>query len=254
MNLNTLKAGVLILLFTAVAAQTLCTDTTQVAKNVKCPKCYDCASCTLGTPASCATQTDCAITCGSAPCGDGFTPLVIPQVDKIFAQVIIKGTFCYPCPDNCKSCTFTSATTLNCTSCNGNFATKTDGTCSTDSCIPGYYFDTTCKPCADANCAECNAQGVCTTCKPNYELKTGGVCQACPADGTKYFDATTSTCVGCPTGCSKCTSAYNCTQCIAGYKTISYENLRMLCVATCPSGYFTSGSNCQICQSPCTLR
>lgn len=53
----------------------------------------------------------------------------------------------------------------------------------------------------------------------------------------------------CGTNCSSCTSAANCVVCLEG-NFLQPKN--MICAATCPGGYFISGSGCTACSDNCS--
>eukprot|EP00701_Giardia_intestinalis_P000361 XP_001704185.1 VSP [Giardia lamblia ATCC 50803] len=80
-------------------------------------------------------------------------------------------------------------------------------------CLPGFYFDTTCKPCG-TNCATCNSANAnqCQTCKPGYFLKGGqapGECVSCDSVDNKGRE-----------GCSACSNSgtFKCTDCKPNYR------------------------------------
>ena len=166
---------------------------------------------------------------------------------------------CYHCHSLCMSCD--GPTALNCTQCSNQYELS-EGQCIliTD-CQTGQYFDHRtfeCRTCHET-CAECDGKddADCSACYPGRVLKEGMCIEnkvACK--GGEYFNEETGSCALCPPGCNDCIDTISCTSCQSGYymhlsRIGESEEQSVLCVKTCPSGYYGDQSLCSQCPPYC---
>ncbi len=141
---------------------------------------------------------------------------------------------CVKCNPECLTCTTSPAL---CTSCDSNKNRVTGVDASgrqTCTCPPGYYST------PDGSCVQsnCNADPFCSKCEEGLKLciqclssknrvikLPESICVC--ADG--YYADANNTCVPCKTGCGICSSATNCTACVA----LAVPNGNGAC--TCPN-------------------
>lgn len=133
---------------------------------------------------------------------------------------------CVKCPPNCLTC----FALLNCTSClSGLFLHE--GEC-IESCptFPVRYY---------ANVLSSACVWECPT--PYFGFNGTGRCELnCPE--RYYNDITDNSCKSCPTGCRKCTSPVQCSDCLTGY---IYVSLTLSCSKACNTTHlFYIEGNC----------
>lgn len=158
------------------------------------------------------------------------------------------GTFnssgtCLACDISCLTCT---GLATNCTLCATGYVTNgTAGVC-TNTCMIGtvpYNGACGCR----VDCLTCSGTASnCTSCDPAsafYAYYYSNQCLGSCPNGT--YDSS-KTCIGCPFGCSTCTSATVCQSC-----NNTYYLYNSGCVTTCPAGTFASINVCSNCTSNC---
>ncbi|KCV72434.1 hypothetical protein H696_00021 [Fonticula alba] len=125
-----------------------------------------------------------------------------------------------------------------------------------DSCPPGYRRSgTACLPCK-ANCLECDGgPDSCSTCRSGFFLRNDTCHSECGC--THFWDEDTP---GAEPGCRICSAAChtcairatNCVTCLPGMMLVlprhAHEDHQ--CAATCPAGWYKSGSLCKPCTDP----
>ena len=170
---------------------------------------------------------------------------------------------CLTCPDGCVDCIkFCSSNVCGAfTSCNtGNNCIENCYSCSTTQCTAcksGWYMDTAtklCKKTCPSNCRTCSggSPNSCLTCNAGFYLSTltyPNTCEACETSclTCTYLSLTATSCsicragffrrqitsvpvnwdcIDCKTGCYKCTSENDCSQCIARWYLSGNDCLR----------------------------
>ncbi len=103
-------------------------------------------------------------------------------------------------------------------------------------------------------CATCSSLSLCLTCSSSptpYFLRADNFCYLSCLPGF-YAENTNSTCVGCPTGCTTCSSLTNCLTC-AFSPTSYFLRLDNLCYTSCLGGYYaeTNNNTCVSCPTGC---
>ena len=195
------------------------------------------------------------------------------------------NNYCRPCWNTCLTCN--GITASNCVSCNasGSSPYLTDGAQCVASCsASGYQYTLNGEMRCYATCPlpsynfdnSMNGQKQCiSTCGAGFYIDTGAnYCRACDSsclscDGTTaskclscnlsgstpYFTDTNMCVAACPALTYKYTigGAMRCyTNCPSGsYNWVNPSNSLLECTATCSSGYFLTGNNCQACDVSC---
>ena len=156
--------------------------------------------------------------------------------------LVTTNSSCTACLSPCATCI---GTNTNCTSCLASFNGTTwfylNNVCF-NICPSTYYQSLTNNDCLKCNtsCLDCTATQ-CLSCNSPF-LLYGGLCYSSCPTGSYIGNATN--CIGCPTTCTGCVSSTNCTACITGY---SFYNQTDSCLSSCPSGFYSDGSNCLTC-------
>ena len=200
---------------------------------VLCKTCSSATNCT-----SCFTENNRTLTNGQCVCGTGFYQVVNSD-----------GTFsCSPCDPTCTAC---SLLPTSCTNCDPNsnrilgYDVNGNQICS---CIPGYSANSN-GDCVQSNCV---ADPYCATCLTVLSTSTCMKCivatfrilvfpqQKCFCQ-TGYFDQN-GICMPCSSGCSNCSSATTCSQCVVSATNNNDGSCR------CPDGYFFTTSPIRYCK------
>jgi hypothetical protein len=203
-----------------------------------CPSlCQTCVSSTECT--SCFTQNNRALSNGQCVCAAGFFQVVQPN-----------GTLvCLPCDASCTTCSLTADHCTNCEAANNRILGYDSTGAQVCNCISGYSTNSQ-GQCVQSNCT---ADPYCSTC-----LTVLGVsqCIKCIAatmrvlvlpqqrclcqDGFYDFQGI---CTPCASGCSKCSSATNCSTCVVSAAATNNG------ACACPAGYFFTTSPIRYCKS-----
>lgn len=145
---------------------------------------------------------------------------------------------CEQCRANCLKCVSAS----RCTECQTGFLLQNEICVS--QCAQGYYSYLTqqCRRCLHP-CAVCAAvltpadpepPVVCTQCELGFQLVAGTCHAGCLS--YQYLDESDLTCKPCTANCMQCSTALNCTGCIAGFfLTYKAAESKYLCVSSCES-------------------
>ena len=154
---------------------------------------------------------------------------------------------CTKCNPECLTCTSSPANCLKCDPKKNRVPGVGPNGVSTCLCQPGYYST------PDGSCIQsnCNADPFCATCQQGLKL-----CIQCQASLNRiiklpesicvctdgFYANSNNTCVACPTGCGICSSATNCTACVA----LATPNGNGSC--SCPSQtYFAVSDGARYC-------
>ena len=165
--------------------------------------------------------------------------ILLSSVCTCTGAFIWTGSLCSPCFSTCSTCSGTASN--QCLSCENGSALQFGNTCA---CLNGSYWDSstlTCQSC-DSSCSTCDGplDSDCLSCSSLATL-SNGFC-TCP-DG--YY-INLSVCQPCDISCLTCFGPkyYHCLSCL------SYYLLGVVCVQTCPIGYFEDMNNCTVMDSP----
>ena len=209
------------------------TDQTLVGGH--CVACDDdlCSTCTLtntdglvhgfyqdsvtGTCAACITDAEIDATTGKCTCS---------------GELFYEGTSCVSCPDNCQTCSTSTA----CEVCNNKYEIDPlTSLCSEIICIDGQYFDSESNSCLSCGttCATCLSADKCETCPAGFDLGDT-LCLQCGERKTIEGDA----CVDCGSGCLECSSSSTCTTCEAD-ATLGSDN-----TCSCNDSFYMDGQTC----------
>lgn len=144
---------------------------------------------------------------------------------------------------NCVSCA--SATT--CSSCYPGYLLNNATTACLVQCPSGKYsLNNVCVNCLDANCANCNTNGVCLSCLNLYYLLSNGTCLSCGVSSTNG----TTNCYDCDQGTGTCQTCNNNYYLDSTSKCVAYGTCN---VANCQYCQAANASSCISCFSGYTL-
>ena len=176
-----------------------------------------------GTPKRC-------VNCGSncKQC----TEIACEQCDPGFFEEL--GS-CFSCPIGCEECIKESGT-LKCTKCfNPTYFIKSDLSGCSDDCQAGETKDSPNKRCwlCETNCATCGQNG-CNLCKDTFYKKTGE-----------------NTCIACPSGCKKCYSNIDCSECLGPTEYVATDGVS--CSPDCQQREYKDDGTmtCKTCPTNC---
>ena len=146
---------------------------------------------------------------------------------------------CLDCPDDCSSCDLDK-----CTGCIDLRYLK-DGKCVKDCGDTYYSYERECFKCSDENCLTC-PDNTCSKCRIGtyLDILTGKCVKKC-SEG--YFgNDETGKCEECEEGCSYCTDAHTCIECLP-----QYNFYRGKCVKPCPAKTTSKNGQCVECHQSC---
>ena len=160
------------------------------------------------------------------------------------------GSNCTACDISCANCT---GAPTPCSLCNTGY--KLSGTTCASSCLAQYGSTSDPLVCVlcDAKCTTCYQTSTncsaCTTSAPNEAYLLGGnqCVSSCPP--SYRSDTLTHNCQACTNSlCISCPSSVSsCDMCLFTAFWMSFD-----CFSSCPSGFYSSGTNCSACDSSCS--
>ena len=192
----------------------------------------------------CTGSSDCQL-CGSISNPSLTLYLIQNTSPHKCVQSCVIADYRYQLPAGGQACLQCSSTT---------FYVKDSSPAECNSCDTSGYskHGTLCIKCP-ATCASCDADGKCLSCSNTAHFIQVDLGSCSPGCGNREKEMVVSgqpnKCEACPMGCSTCTQANGCTQCLTDH--YGNPNPATSCVQ-CPTGCATcsSGSECLTCTDP----
>ena len=202
-----------------------------------CPTlCLTCSSATVCL--TCNPNLNRALVNGQCVCATGFFQVVNPDGNLA----------CSACSPSCNACSLTADQCTDCSAANNRLLGYDYNGNQVCNCFPGFHSNSQ-GQCIQSNCIGFN---YCSNCITVLGVSQCIKCiaathrilvlpqQKCECkDG--YYDSN-GICTPCGSGCTKCLSATNCTQCVASSSTNSNGTCR------CPHGFFFTISPIRFCE------
>jgi hypothetical protein len=198
-----------------------------------------CATCSSATECtSCVTANNRALVGGQCVCATGFFQVVQPD----------GSLTCSPCSASCNTCSLTADRCTDCSAANNRILGYDALGNQVCNCIPGFSQN------SNGQCvqSDCTGSQFCSSC-----ISVLGVsqCIQCIAatqrvlvlpqqtcDCRDGFYDNNGICTSCQSGCATCSSAANCTQCVASANTNNNGSCR------CPDGFFFAVTPVRYCR------